>query len=297
MVDLETSLSQITTFKTFASGYLCRCPFAPKTHPKRTDRSPSLVIWEENCYFKCYSCGKHGTINDLFTELARIIPSPLHEKLASDWGESLWHIRSKLRDRPVPETIYLDEDILEHFPPVYGPGKDYLIRDRAIDERAILEYDIRYDERSKRVVFPVRDKTGLLGFVGRNIERKEHFKYFVESTKVLGGEDKFKHDRVAIVEGFMDLLKCWPWASDMGLDVGCCWTATLSETQVRKLANLDSYVYLMLDQDAAGSKGAEKFAKVYPGLSTRLAWGFTNDKGEVSDVGDMTEEQFRSFYV
>lgn len=31
MVDLETSLEKITTFKTFEKGYLCRCPFAKKT--------------------------------------------------------------------------------------------------------------------------------------------------------------------------------------------------------------------------------------------------------------------------
>jgi len=297
VVDLESSLQQITTYKQFASGYLCRCPFAPKTHPKGTDRSPSLVIWEEINRFHCYSCNQKGTINDLFTNLARIIPSPLHEKLAADWGESLWHIRSKFIERNQHETIYLDEEILEHFPPVTGPGKDYLIVDRGIDEQAIIEYDIRYDPRSNRVVFPVRDRKGLLGFVGRNIKMKEHFKYFIESTKVLGGEDKFKYERIVIVEGFLDLLKCWPWANDMGLDVGVCWTATLSDTQIRKLANLDKYVYLMLDQDGAGNKGTDKFSKVYPGLSTRLTWDFLNVKGEIADVGDMTEQQFRSFYV
>ena len=52
----------------------------------------------------------------------------------------------------------------------------------------------------------------------------------------------------------------------------------------------------MLDQDSAGHKGAKKFAKEYPGLFTRLEWDFKNEKGEIADVGDMTESQFRSFF-
>lgn len=296
MVDLETSLSKITTYKEFSGGFLCRCPFAPKTHPKKCDRSPSLVIYTDSNFFQCYSCGQKGRINELFTQLAVLIPSKIHEDLAFLWGESLWHIRSKLMERPLKEKVYLDEQILEHFPEINQAGTSYLLG-RGVDKAAIREYDIRYDPRSNRVVFPVRDYTGkLLGMVGRNIEKKEHFKYFVSTTQVLGGENKLRFDRIAIVEGFIDLLKAWPWATDLGIDIACCWTAQLSHDHVKRLAMLDKYVYLMLDQDGAGNKGAREFAKVYPGLSTRLVWDHKNEKGEVADVGDMTEEQFTSFW-
>ena len=296
MVELEDSLNKITTYKTYSKGYLCNCVFAKKTHAKGYDRSPSLVVWPEINFFQCYGCNMKGSIPELFTKLAELIPTDEHKDLALKWQDSLWHIRHKFREKVKTEQVYLDEEILDHFPEVSGEGKDYLILNRKVDEAAIVEYNIRWDDRSRRVIFPVRDKHGLLGFVGRSIDKKEHFKYFVETTNVLGGEDKFKHERIVIVEGFLDLLKCWPAANELGLDVGCCWTATMSQTHIEKLAALDSFVYVMLDQDSAGDKGAEKFAKVYPGLSTRLVWDFQNDKGEIADVGDMTSEQFRSFF-
>lgn len=296
MLNLEESLQQITTYKEYSKGFLCRCPFAPKTHPKKYDRSPSLVVWPEINFFQCYACNQKGSISNLFVDLARLLPTPLHEKLAAQWADSLWHIHSKLRDKPVLEKVYLDEQILEHFPEINQAGTSYLLS-RGVDKAAIREYDIRYDPRSNRVVFPVRDYTRkLLGMVGRNIEKKEHFKYFVSTTQVLGGENKLRFDRIAIVEGFIDLLKAWPWATDLGIDIACCWTAQLSHDHVKRLAMLDKYVYLMLDQDGAGNKGAREFAKVYPGLSTRLVWDHKNEKGEVADVGDMTEEQFTSFW-
>ena len=296
MVDLEECLGKITTYKTYSKGYLCRCPFASKTHAKGYDRSPSLAVWPEINFFGCYSCGVRGEIRDLFVKLAELIPTDLHKELSLKWQDSLWHIRHRLIERPESERVYLSEEILEHFPKVYGEGKDYLIHQRKVDESAIEEYDIRWDDRSRRVVFPVRDKTGLLGLVGRDIDRKGHFKYFLESNSVLCGEDKLKNERIAVVEGFLDILKVWPMANQLGIDLVCCGTASLSHKHVEILAERDAFVYLMLDQDDAGNKGATKFAKVYPGLSTRLVWDFKNEKGEIADVGDMTSEQFRSFF-
>jgi DNA primase len=294
MVDLEESLSQITTYKEYSKGYLCKCPFAPKTHPKGYDRSPSLVVWPEINFHQCYSCGKKGRIEELFLELSRLIPNTLHDELAAKWADSLWHVHHKIKDRPKREKLYLDEDILEHFPVL----EDYsYIFSRGVNSEAAKWYNLRYDPRADRVVFPVRDLTGgLLGFVGRDTQRKGHFKYFFESTFVLGGEDKLQNERIVIVEGFFDVLKAWPWAQSLGLDIACCWTATLSHEHIKTLAKLDKYVFLMLDQDSAGHKGAKKFAKEYPGLFTRLEWDFKNEKGEIADVGDMTESQFRSFF-
>jgi len=297
MVDLEASLEKITTFKTFEKGYLCRCPFAPKTHTRSYDKSPSLVIWGEIDFYQCYSCGQRGHIKELFLDLAKLIPSNLHEELAVQWQDSLWHVRSRIKEREDYPLVKLDEGMLQFFPPVYGEGKQYLLEKRGIDNSAIEHYDIRFDERSNRVVFPLRTMNkDLVGFVGRDIARKGHYKYMAETSKLLGGEDKLKYERIVVVEGFMDVLKCWPWANELGLDVVCCWTATLSRHQIKTLAKLDKFVYLMLDQDAAGNKGAAKFGKEYPGLCTRLEWDFLNSKGEVADVGDMNETQFKGCF-
>lgn len=293
MVDLVESLDKITTYKEYSKGYLCKCPFAPKTHAKGYDRSPSLVVWPDINFFKCYSCGQTGNIRELFLDLARLIPNPTHDELAIKWADSLWHINYKFREKRQSEKIYLDDAILEHFPPL--EDFSYLFA-RGVGEAAIKEYDIRYDPRMDRVVFPVRDAKGLLGFVGRDIKRKGHFKYAFESTLVLGGEDKLKHERIILVEGLIDLLKAWPWANSLGIDIACCWTATVSHQHIKTLAQLDKYVYLMLDQDDAGNKGSAKFGKEYPGLATRLVWDFRNENGEIADVGDMNESQFRSFF-
>lgn len=293
-MDIADSLGKITTYVEYSKGYLCRCPFAPKTHQRGYDRSPSLAVWPEIGFFKCYACGQCGKIPELFTKLAAIIPNELHLGLADKWENSVWRVNYLFREKETSPKIILDEDILEHFPKL----TDFSYLDsRGVSREVVDVFDLRYDPRSDRVVFPVRDKTSsLVGFVGRGVSTKSHWKYFFESNLVLGGEDKLAYERIIVVEGFFDLLKAWPWARSMGLDIVCCWTATLSDTHINTLAKLDKYVYLMLDQDAAGNKGANKFAKVYPGLSTRLQWNFENEKGEISDVGDFTEQQFRGFF-
>lgn len=294
-MDLEEDLRSITDVKGYSNGFLCRCPFAKVTHPRGFDRSPSLVVFPEYGFWRCYSCGMCGSVQELFTKLADTIPSDKHLRLADKWRDSMWEVRWKLREKPSnTELVELDEQILSAFPTL----EDYsYLHGRGISNESIKFFDIRWDSRSKMVVFPVRNfRKRLVGFVGRSVVEKSHRKYFFESSLVLGGEDKLKYERIVVVEGFMDVLKCWPWANELGLDVVCCWTATLSRHQIKTLAKLDKFVYLMLDQDAAGNNGAAKFGKEYPGLCTRLQWDFLNSKGEVADVGDMNETQFKGFF-
>ena len=293
---LEESLTELgSTYVEYAKGYLCNCVLSPITHARGGDRNRSLAIWPEINRYQCYSCGQKGEIQELFHKLYELMPSDKTEKIAAKWDNSLWHVKNRLKQRNTKSKFYLDEEILENFLPISGKPLDYLL-DRKLDPEVIAWYDIRMNPAQDQAVFPIRDSKGLLGAIGRHIEKKQHYKYFHESTLVLGGEDRLKHSRIIVVEGWIDVLKITKWAADYDCDVVCCWTSRLSDHHIKALASWDKYVFLMLDQDKAGHTGANDFQNKYPGLSTRLNWDFKNQKNEIADCGDMTENQFRRLF-
>lgn len=99
---------------------------------------------------------------------------------------------------------------------VAAPGYDYLVGRGVPADRLdalIPQFDLRYDEQERRVVFPVRESGRDLGYTARSIDAKERKRWL--SYPVEGGHKTtiYDADRVAVggntlfvVEGPFDAL-------------------------------------------------------------------------------------------
>jgi len=289
--------------KEYSKGYICHCPFAPWTHAKGTDNSKSLVIWPDIDFFQCYACGMKGSYHKFLSEYHRLSNDPEAALLLKVWNEDTYRLKMELRKvvetktRKVKE--YFDDDLLQTFPDFRGtPAEEYLEQDRGYDLSVCDTFGLRWDPRQKRVIFPVRDKHGLLGMIGRSIEdnpAQKHLKYFCDTATFLGGEDHFSDNpKLIVVEGFTDMLNIYPWANEEGYDTCCTWTANISSSQVDLIAGSGKVPYCYFDQDKAGEHGWTELRSMYPSrLIFRVYWSFLNSKGQVKDSGEFTKDEFR----
>jgi hypothetical protein len=289
---------------------LIPCPLAPWLHSSGTDRNPSLSIkvGVVPSVFKCFSCGESGKLwslvdsfasfidNDDLKRLALAIlnddkPDMLSELSRATKGMTEWIIPY---DDPV---LTLTEEIMdyERFPFLASSSiaYDYVSKFREVASGTIDEYDIRYDPRSQRIVFPVRDRHGKLqGAVGRNIEGSVRYhNYFgIETSKCLGGLHCL-HDfpGLIIAEGFFDILHPWKWAVEKEYDIICMFHADMSPTQAEVISGLDRKVVIIYDNDEAGDAGWTKAKRLLGGT-----YGVNRvipPKGV--DLGSMTYDQFQ----
>jgi len=279
--------------KEYSKGYICQCPFAEWTHEKGSDINKSLVIWPEIDKFQCYACGCKGDYYSFLTTVNKYRKDSVSAALLLGWSADAHRLKLKLR-RPVKQRFrreYFDDDLLQTFPSCVGTAGEKYLLSRGIT--CYEEFDTRFDRRTQRVIFPVRDKKGLLGAIGRGILRKEHYKYFINTSTIIGGEEKWQYDNLLLVEGFTDMLKIYPWAKDNRFDVGCTTTANISYRQVDILAKSGKMIYCMFDQDQAGEKGFSELERMYPSnLLYRIHWPFTSPNGNVKDPGDFSYSEF-----
>lgn len=268
-------------------GYLVSCPFAATYHRSGQDRNPSFAIWPQIGYGKCYSCGRGERLSTLLG-----LPEETGT-LASD----LISLSNSLMDcRRDEEPQTLDPTILECFGPIPDLGRAYL-EHRGFNLSCIEAFQLKFDSSRDAIVFPVFGKHGLVGCVGRTIRDKTYHNYFNFPTgKTLGGFQLFQPTRrkLALVEGFTDLLNVYQWAWELNFDVCCTFTANLSREQAVLVADTGKRVHCWYDQDQAGKKGFETVQRYLEdsdyGL-TRAVWS-----DEKLDVGAMNRDTFFSIF-
>jgi hypothetical protein len=289
---------------------LIPCPLAPWTHQKGADSKPSCSIRYDNAkaptLFNCFACkcrGKFWTLvhdygtyskNDELIKLGlRLLESdePTLSVILDSISEDLtdWTYSS---DRKVCRVI--SDNLMNVFVPAFQSEEclNYLSsRDVTIQE--VIEWGLLYDKRNNRVVFPVKNRQGeYVGAVGRGIVTKNYYNYFGFDTGLtLGGLDKFQNrGKIALVEGFFDLLRLAKWANLVNYDVLCTWTANVAFPQADQLLCLDSTIHVWYDQDDPGNEGwkvakARLSSSPYP--VKRITW-----EPKEMDPGKMTKDDF-----
>lgn len=255
------------------------CPLAPWFHRNGTDNNPSLSInfgKDDGTKFTCFSCGEKGTLSQLIDsyaelsgkkelkELARQVLLKDKPSLSSKFGRigreiDQWYTKEK------SEISVFRNKTLDLFLPVseYEMAMNYLM-DREIDIHVIDEFNLRFDSRSNRILFPVMDsKDKLRGMVGRTIV-SDSIKYKnylgMKAGNCLGGLNKLdeSYPYLLLVEGFFDLLKCWKWAREEETNVLCTFGASVSKKQLETISGLDMTVIVGFDNDVSGDKGWRK---------------------------------------
>lgn len=293
---------------------LIPCVLAKWMHKSGSDSHPSLSIRygdpKEWTVFKCFACKEQGRLWQLVDSYGHLSEDDEIKKIGLQLLESdkpslatrLAGIAETFDEwftfTDEGETRVLHEDILERFIPAYENerAKSYL-EHRKVSADDCTKFDLRYDPRSDRVLFPVRtEKNELVGAVGRLLGDGEprYWNYLgFPAGNTLGGLHRVSGcPTVIVVEGFFDLLRCHSWAAEVGADVVCTWRAELSKVQAGILSGLDKNIQCWYDQDDAGRKGFSVMQKHLAGTYglKRATWSGKDD------VGDMSHEKFVSIF-
>lgn len=245
----ENSLSHKENGKSF----ILDCP--------KCNHHEKLYIHKVYGNFICFSCSSgetyQGRIEIILSDLLEITPDRALKLLdVSDFSGPLFEVDE------VQTAAY------KNFPPsVVGPDHRLFqkaatyLNSRGITQELIDFYDIRYDYSTKRVIFQVRDKGGLIGWTDRIIHDKlEYINQFGELKRIpksLHNFNKsqyllFDHlwpknaEHLIVAEGPISALKahrCENTVATMGKLVSNKQIALIRSRRVKKL-------FLALDPDA-----------------------------------------------
>lgn len=244
-------------------GHIGRCPF-------HDDHHPSLYVDSEKQTFTCYSCGEKGDVIG-FVEKA--------EGCTFAEAVTRLHPLGKRENKPCPDakiavaSVADNEKFLHQLMP-YASGDSGLTPTYMDFEvgRSPAMTDKSWKSMANRIVFPIRNEEGVLvAFGARRLtdENREVAKYINSSTSDLYKKSETlyglyrakevirEEDAGFIVEGYKDALAMH--AAGFGNTVALCGTA-LTEGHISLLKRYTDRVYLLLDGDEAGHKGAEKAA-------------------------------------
>ena len=296
-----------------------KCPLAPYTHEKGTDRTPSAGISVDPngaSGFNCFTCGPSGTAGPM---------SRMLEQYAEYSGENLDDVIEEIAEgeflgprhipdydtirasnivdvaMPIDEGLYMD--LYES-----AEGHPYLKR-RGISKKTTRKLELLYDpkdsEREPRILFPVRGIDGLLyGFTGRATRPTARLKvrdYFglQKSQCLLGSHLATDASRIVIVEGLIDYAS----AHEFG-ECGCAVLhATVTDEQASIIKQIGKPTFMMLDADKAGRDGtataARKLHRDVPLFGTAYPRVKIEDDSEqgwhwLKDPGESTKEEFLS---
>lgn len=306
------------------------CLFAPYTgkHKNSVDRSPSMGILireDDESLVHCFACEWKGTLSKMIRELAsydqeRFGPYVAEilelerinvlAKLAEMRAYGMWSGKVQEEVPKKVHPVFLEED----YDPFRGWYHPYL-KKRGITIETAKVWEAGWDDRHKRVMFPVRDVARqLVGAVGRAVHDQTDIKYFgywdFDRGGFLFGEHLYQPGTaLVVVEGVLDTVLGWQHLLPVQEDysIVCTQGIDVTDEQIDKAVMLASEIIVAYDDDPEGRRGVEKFlgkakrramVKVadYSLLRGNLRYAAQVAKGKL-DPGCLTPEDFVSLIV
>jgi 5S rRNA maturation endonuclease (ribonuclease M5) len=175
--------------------------------------------------------------------------------------------------------------------------KPSFLNKRGISVETAKDFGLLWDERSKRVVVPIRRYDGaLVGCVGRcwcdqcktgpRCDKPYYNYWAFKKSKFLFNEFMLKpKEPVYVVEGIFDAIRLVSFGFH---NAAAILGSSLSVDQARKLAALSGPVYLMFDGDAAGRKCTMESIRI---LTKKVVVLYECAVPEDTDPGDLSKEQ------
>lgn len=252
------------------------CPLAPWTHDGGVDRHPSFGIKAsdtEPSVFFCFACGAKGRLSDLVIRLNALRKGALEETMDQVLCEERADAQSRIVRALVP--IPTREPVLDVWDevalaPFSGHVPSYALR-RGLPLEICREYELGWDAKERRLVFPVRRSDGaLVGVTGRAVPdeiqpRYRDYRGF-EKGRYLYCEHKLvPGGRVVVVEGFVDALIVRAAGVENAV---ATMGARVTKHQVRRLLDLNRPIYLMQDGDKAGREARAACVRAMHGRTT-----------------------------
>ena len=205
----------------------------------------------------CYTgCGA-GSIFSLVKRMKNLSTAQAEDYLEVHGGYKLPNISELFYEKPT------EEDIMAPLPEVPFPFEmgrvPKWIYGRGFNIETLLQWEVGVDTNAGLAI-PIRDATRrMVGWVLRKRVGEPKYLYLpdMKKSRVLYGEYKLptEIDTLYVCEGSLDTM----WLDQLGYNAIGLLGASISEAQVRRIANLRAKkVVLVLDNDDAGEKGTKK---------------------------------------
>lgn len=204
-----------------------------------------------------------------------------------------------LKKDPEP-IVELAEGVLQKFSPAF-PTLSIVVK-RGITGDTISRYNLRWDTKEQRLIFPVFTATGkLVGFRGRAAAADAKLKYR-EYSELCPKKQSLKghgiwygmhrqideKQKIILVEGEMDAVKLSQALKGRG-GIWASMGASISEEQIRVLQALKNPLLLFFDNDEAGvtarNKILAKIKKVKTGVYIVSDYAGCKDPDEIVAKG------------
>lgn len=262
----------------------CSCPFASLTHTSGLDRTPSFSLNVEKGVYNCFTCGKHGVIEELVEEVLNISKMSAIEYLESIGFSRLdLAIQSFEREKYLPSgefDLFIPEAILEAFTLLDATNEIY---QGEVDGQNCL-------------VYAVRNYLGqLVGAEARSTEKRWHKHLWdMKKSHYLYGENLILHKDemypLVIVEGVGDCIAIRQCIGSQY--VVALMGAHASDIQINKLLRFADTFTVWLDNDNAGYRGT---SRLFKDLEPRALEVFYVSPAEVPEGCNDPRDVFQTF--
>lgn len=260
-IDLVEYIGQDIELEKRGKEYFGRCS-------KHIDKTPSFSITPDKNVFYCFSCGRGGgiiqylqeyeglTLDDAVEKACRLANTDLSTMCYSPTVKLLKKIR-RLRKKSLP-IIHPQLNEAEFLKFKKEPIAEWL--EEGIRQEEIDLFDIRIDDRSNRIVYPVKDINGnLINIKGRtrfadykSMGLMKYINYFpIGTMDYIQGLDitlpyvKEKNE-IIIFESLKSVMKCFGWGYT---NCGSAEKHSLTMEQIRLLIRLKVDIVFAYDSD------------------------------------------------
>lgn len=256
------------------------------------DKTPSLIITPSKNLFHCFSCGCGGNILNWIMTFENMSFNDAVEKVGKLSGVDIRHLKqcSALKIYKSIARIYdasnkkrvIDRKILDESEiKKYSDEVPYEWVEEGINPWIMKKYNIRIDNNSNRIVYPVYDSSlNLIGFKGRTrfknykemrIKKYQNYQKIGATDFFIGMKENYQNikrrNEVIIFEGIKSGMKVEEWGYDYWLASETGW---LNDEQILILIKLQiKNVVIAYDNDVTLKKIREcteklrRFTNVY----------------------------------
>lgn len=299
---------------TYKDGeYWCLSPFSG------TDTDPSFSIRDEDCVFYDFSDGNGGNILT-FIQKYHKVSFPKALRIAADFagikedivtsgsGDILKIMKQfapSRKQKEQTEHIILAEDFMERYDP--DAPQLSIWEDEGISREAMRHFNVRYDCRNERIVYPVKMPNGnIISVAGRTIHkdykeqglRKYTYYQKIQCADFLLGypeneEEIMRKREIIVFEGIKSVLLAWGFGYRNCVAIS---TSHVSPEQMSLLLKLGCSVVFALDKgiDITVSKNIKKLRQFVPVYYIKDTEGLIDDKEAPVDRGvEVFEELYK----
>lgn len=254
----------------------------PDCHINLDENNPKVPYG----FFHCFSCSAAGT----FVHFVALCFSSTDE-YAKNWLIANYGILTKekvlLDDNININTkkynSFLDESILD----LFQTWTPYLAK-RHLDAQTCQDFKVRYDPKTRQVIFPVYNLQGqLVMLVHRNIDTKVFYMDKDREKEVYGLNviQKNKIKKCIITEGPIDCLTGWSYNIPTIATLGAVSSYQIEQINKSCITSL----YLAFDNDEAGQNFNSVLKK---GLSPRILVTDLEIPKHRKDLNELSQDEW-----